>query len=661
MSSRESDAPSRTLVLSVFVILGVGLLAAITLSVLAYVDKKKTTTVTQSSVAAGATATANKNLLTQGDNMSISFANDSFLVGLANDINVTSISTSQLNMPQIPTGSMLYADASGNLVEFSGNSDTSLKFLAQSDNGAPTWESPGASTGTPLTVSSSDANLNVTLGGTPTTAVLSATSISVDWQGQLSAARGGTGFSSYTAGDMIYAYSSNTLAKLAGNSSQNKMFLSSMSGVPSWSGIAGSDISGTIPATQGGTGETSFTDGQMMIGSSTGNTLLKSTLTGTANQVIVTNGPGSITFTLPQDIGTGSNVQFGQVYNANEVLRCLSGSDNSVCIVNNLSSIGSNLRSVIVGRCGNAQMTGSRNQLYGIDCATSLTTGSYNVIMGDLCAAGLTTGTRNVLIGANIGLSGDQSNSVIISGSSGVSGYYVIALGTNAGHNNTGNNNVFAGFLAGAVNTSGEGIVCIGGTAAAGGGAPGNISFSTAVGTSTMQSCIDGAQGNSLFGYAAGFGITSGSYNALFGWQAGRSITDGVKNVCLGSGAGFSSAITSNELFIHNEDQNSSNSLLYGQFNNLYLRVNNYLGVGMLPSNGYNLDVNGTIRANSSVVCSAAALGTSATSGFLYIPTCAGAPSGTPVTHSGTVALAYDTTNEYLYVYNGAWKRILLA
>ena len=61
-----------------------------------------------------------------------------------------------------------------------------------------------------------------------------------------------------------------------------------------------------------------------------------------------------------------------------------------------------------------------------------------------------------------------------------------------------------------------------------------------------------------------------------------------------------------------------------------------------------------------SVVTHDAALTTTATDGFLYIPTCAGAPTGVPRTQTGTVALVYDTTNNKLYVYNGAWKQVTL-
>ncbi len=66
----------------------------------------------------------------------------------------------------------------------------------------------------------------------------------------------------------------------------------------------------TIAVNKGGTGQTSYTDGQLLIGNTTGNTLTKATLTGTSNQIIVSNGNGSITLSTPQDIDTGSSPTF---------------------------------------------------------------------------------------------------------------------------------------------------------------------------------------------------------------------------------------------------------------------------------------------------------------------------------------------------------------
>ena len=51
---------------------------------------------------------------------------------------------------------------------------------------------------------------------------------------------------------------------------------------------------------------------------------------------------------------------------------------------------------------------------------------------------------------------------------------------------------------------------------------------------------------------------------------------------------------------------------------------------------------------------------TAMTDGFFYIPSAAGAPSGVPTAVSGRVPMYYDTTNNNFYVYNGAWKKVLL-
>jgi hypothetical protein len=52
---------------------------------------------------------------------------------------------------------------------------------------------------------------------------------------------------------------------------------------------------------------------------------------------------------------------------------------------------------------------------------------------------------------------------------------------------------------------------------------------------------------------------------------------------------------------------------------------------------------------------------TAMTDGFFYIPSAAGAPSGVPTAIAGRVPMYYDTTNNNFYVYNGAWKKVLLA
>ena len=63
------------------------------------------------------------------------------------------------------------------------------------------------------------------------------------------------------------------------------------------------------------------------------------------------------------------------------------------------------------------------------------------------------------------------------------------------------------------------------------------------------------------------------------------------------------------------------------------------------------------IDSNGNVSIGTAAISTSATDGFLYIPTCAGTPTGTPTTKTGLAPMVVDSTNNKLYVYiSGAWR-----
>jgi hypothetical protein len=54
------------------------------------------------------------------------------------------------------------------------------------------------------------------------------------------------------------------------------------------------NVTGTVAVLNGGTGQTTYTDGQLLIGNTTGNTLSKATLTAGSN-ITITNGAGTIT------------------------------------------------------------------------------------------------------------------------------------------------------------------------------------------------------------------------------------------------------------------------------------------------------------------------------------------------------------------------------
>jgi len=69
-------------------------------------------------------------------------------------------------------------------------------------------------------------------------------------------------------------------------------------------------VAGTLAVGSGGTGQTSYTDGQLLIGNSTGNTLAKATLTAGSN-ITITNGPGSITIAAAGGGGGGTVTSVG--------------------------------------------------------------------------------------------------------------------------------------------------------------------------------------------------------------------------------------------------------------------------------------------------------------------------------------------------------------
>lgn len=98
--------------------------------------------------------------------------------------------------------------------------------------------------------------------------------------GALPATNGGTGQSSYATGDMIYSDASNSLAKLSGNSTTTKKFLTqtgtgSGSAAPDWGTISGSDVSGNISGNAAGA---------------------TNVLGGAANKIVYNTGSGTTSF-----------------------------------------------------------------------------------------------------------------------------------------------------------------------------------------------------------------------------------------------------------------------------------------------------------------------------------------------------------------------------
>lgn len=174
-------------------------------------------------------------------------------------------------VPTTAGGTGLTSYTAGDLLYYA--SGTTLSKLAIGTSGqwlgssgsAPQWNSPAALTKT------DDTNVTLTLGGSASTALLNAASLTLGWTGQLAVTRGGTGLSTVAQGDILYGSAANTLSALAKNTTATR-YLSNTgtSNNPAWAQIdLTNGVTGTLPTTNGGTGLTSFTANGLVYASST--------------------------------------------------------------------------------------------------------------------------------------------------------------------------------------------------------------------------------------------------------------------------------------------------------------------------------------------------------------------------------------------------------
>ncbi len=153
--------------------------------------------------------------------------------------------------------------------------------------------SGGGGAGTVTSIDASGGTTGLSFSGGPVT-----TSGTVTLSGTLVAANGGTGFASYTAGDMLYASGSTALSKLAAGSNSQVLIGGT---TPAWGAVAlGSMVSGTLPAANGGTGVNN--------GSSTITLGGALTFSGSFTAAFTVTGNTSVTLPTSGTLATTANI-----------------------------------------------------------------------------------------------------------------------------------------------------------------------------------------------------------------------------------------------------------------------------------------------------------------------------------------------------------------
>jgi hypothetical protein len=107
--------------------------------------------------------------------------------------------------------------------------------------------------------------------------------------GTVAAANGGTGQTSYTMGDLLYASTSTAIAKLADVATGNALISGGVGAAPSYGKISlTTTVSGALPVANGGTGATTLVANSVLLGNET--STLQTIAPGTTGNVLTSNG-----------------------------------------------------------------------------------------------------------------------------------------------------------------------------------------------------------------------------------------------------------------------------------------------------------------------------------------------------------------------------------
>jgi hypothetical protein len=242
--------------------------------------------------------------------------------------------------------------------------------------------------------------------------------------GTLGVAGGGTGVTTSTGtGSVVLSTSPTLVTPLLGTPTSGNF----NTGTFTWptfnqntSGTA-AGLSATLAVASGGTGQTSYTNGQLLIGNTTGNTLTKATLTAGTN-ITITNSAGGISIAAAGGSPAGSDTQV-QYNNAGAF-------GASANLTFDGTTLSSSIASAAAGLSLNSSTAGKANIVYR-------SAGTQKAIVG--------------LAGAILGTSSTDLGLFAETGSA-------IKLYANGASTNSGTFNQFGLGIGAAVPSSGQGI-----------------------------------------------------------------------------------------------------------------------------------------------------------------------------------------------------------
>jgi hypothetical protein len=152
------------------------------------------------------------------------------------------------------------------------------------------------------------------------------------------------------------------------------------------------DAGPVLKVAKGGTGQSSFTNGQLLIGNTTGNTLTKATLTA-GTGISITNGTGSISIAA-----SGSGDVVGPASSTANGVALFDGTTGK--LLKDSSATDGLIHGLTLGRGAGAVST---NTVLGASAFQANTTGSNSVVVGNQAGYTNSTGIQNVFIGNQAG------------------------------------------------------------------------------------------------------------------------------------------------------------------------------------------------------------------------------------------------------------------